>query len=184
MLSREIPVKTARFFRSGNCLLTAFKVKRNRVVLLLSTQHKCGRFDDEIQKVPNTIESYNKTKCGADAADQMLRLYSTKAATRRWPLSVFYNLIDIVVLNASIIAKDLQFTNIRNRREFICAFIRKVCTSSTAIQSQPSLRSNESIEKRVRCQVCKTNKTKTKCQTCKKIVCGSCSIQLCKACFL
>ncbi|KAJ4425420.1 hypothetical protein ANN_28035 [Periplaneta americana] len=75
------------------------KPKRN--LLMLSTQH----YDDAIgapsdPKKKTVINLYyNDTKGGVDTVDQMVCKYSTKRATRRWPVSIFYTLVDIAALN-------------------------------------------------------------------------------------
>lgn len=47
---------------------------------------------------------YNDTKGGVDTIEQMARKYTTKRSTRmadtRWPLSIFYIMLDIAALNA------------------------------------------------------------------------------------
>ena len=40
------------------------------------------------KKIPETVEFYNKTKCGVYVADQMARQYLVKADTCRWPVAV------------------------------------------------------------------------------------------------
>ena len=44
-------------------------------------------------KKPATVLFYNKTKDGVDVIDQMARKYSVKAASRMWPIYIFYNAI-------------------------------------------------------------------------------------------
>ena len=50
--------------------------------------------DNNPKKKTETVLFYNKTKAGVDVIDQMTRKYSVKAASRRWPIHVFYNVID------------------------------------------------------------------------------------------
>jgi len=45
------------------------------------------------------------TKCGVDGANQMARLHSVKADTRRWPVAVFHNILDFACINAFVFAK-------------------------------------------------------------------------------
>ncbi|KAJ4445013.1 hypothetical protein ANN_06812 [Periplaneta americana] len=45
-------------------------------------------------------QMYNTAKGSVDTIDQMARMYTTKRGTRRWPLSVFYTLIDIACINS------------------------------------------------------------------------------------
>ena len=54
---------------------------------LLSTLHESIAFEGPKEK-PNTVMDYNRTKCGVDVVDQMARQYSSKVASRRWPMQV------------------------------------------------------------------------------------------------
>ena len=56
--------------------------------------------DTTAQKKPETVTFCNKTKCGVDIADTMARQYTVKAGTRRWPVAVFYNIMDLACINA------------------------------------------------------------------------------------
>ncbi|KAJ4438728.1 hypothetical protein ANN_14677 [Periplaneta americana] len=46
---------------------------------------------------------YNETKGGIDSIDQITRHHSMKRGTRRWPLCIFFTLIDIASLNGGTI---------------------------------------------------------------------------------
>ena len=73
------------------------------------------------EKKPHIILHYNKTKSGVDTMDQMTRCYSTKRMTRRWPMVVFYNMIDVSALNAYIVWLSLrkQDNQRMKRRNFL-----------------------------------------------------------------
>ena len=58
------------------------------------------------KKKPETALFYNKTKAGVDVIDQMARKYSVKVASRRWPIHVFYNIIDLALINNWILFQD------------------------------------------------------------------------------
>ncbi|XP_035231848.1 uncharacterized protein LOC118203679 [Stegodyphus dumicola] len=104
--------------KNGDKTLTIYRCKSKKNVVILSTMHSNMFVDDSIKKNPNTVTYYNSTKCGIDVADQMLRKYSTSSGSRRWPVHVFYNVLDIAALNAWIIFKESLGTSI-SRREFI-----------------------------------------------------------------
>ncbi|KAJ4437784.1 hypothetical protein ANN_13722 [Periplaneta americana] len=71
-----------------------------KILVLLSTQHKDATVENDGKKNKSHINLfYNETKGGVDTIDQMARKYSTKRGTRRWPLSVFFTLIDIAAIN-------------------------------------------------------------------------------------
>ena len=62
---------------------------------------------DSLEKrKPEKIGFYNKNKCGVDAVDQMACHYSVKEGTRRWPVAVFYNILDWARINAFVLYKE------------------------------------------------------------------------------
>ena len=69
-------------------------------------------------------EFYNKTKCGVDVADQMARQNSVKAETRRWPVTIFYNILDLAGINAFVLYKKRTGDKVL-RRDFL--FLVQVC---------------------------------------------------------
>lgn len=97
------PLSSMFAFRD-DATLVSYCPKKGKVVPLLSTMHFQREVDNlHPEKKPLMILDYNATKGGVDTADQMLRLYTTKRMTRRWPMVVFYNMIDISALNSFII---------------------------------------------------------------------------------
>ena len=68
-------------------------------------------FDNNPKKKPETVLFYNKTKAGVDVIDQMARKYSVRAASRRWPIHVFYNAIDLALINSWILFRDTVFVS-------------------------------------------------------------------------
>ena len=67
--------------------------------------HLSVSIDSTEKNKPETIKFYNKTKCGVDVADQMARQYSVKAGTRRCPVAVLYNKLDMTYINPFTIYK-------------------------------------------------------------------------------
>ena len=68
-------------------------MQAKKVCVFLAISMSVGVNSSKNRK-PETIEFYNKTKCG-HVADQMARQYAIKASTRRWPVAVFYNILDL-----------------------------------------------------------------------------------------
>lgn len=54
-------------------------------------------------KKPEIIETYKATKGGVDSMDQMCKNYSCKRKTARWPLIVFFDILDISGINSFVI---------------------------------------------------------------------------------
>ena len=83
--------------------ITKEKPKKN--LLMLSTQHRDNAVQVDEKKKSDINLYYNATKGGVDSIDQMARAYSVKRGTRRWPLSMFYSLIDIMAINSYTLFK-------------------------------------------------------------------------------
>jgi hypothetical protein len=122
----------SRFFLSEKkTILTAYKTKKNKIVSLISSAHDSISVDAKSKKQKsNIIQSYNTTKCGVDCADQMLRQYSTRCQTRRWPVGCFYNVLDMCLLNSWIVFKIANKSNI-SRRDYQLSLIQEMCTPAT-----------------------------------------------------
>ena len=58
--------------------------------------------------LPQSIQFYNSTKFGVDIADQMARKYTVKSRSRRWPLQIFFNILDLAAINAWTSTKKRQ----------------------------------------------------------------------------
>ena len=94
---------TTQVFSTTGATLTVYAPKRKKTVYVLSSMHSTIQTQETTKKKPNTITLYNTTKCGVDIMDQMVREYTVRAGTRRWPVAVFYNMIDIAALNAHVL---------------------------------------------------------------------------------
>lgn len=178
----------SKFYYSETTTLLGYKAKRNKSVLLLSSMHKSGHVLDTGKRTPEMIQFYNETKIGVDKADEMLKAYSTKSGSRRWPIHVFANIMDICGLNAYIIASETQlFTS--SRRAFLLSLSKKLCEDHKArhLLVLPLERyqavGEEELPRRTTCRRCHSNKTKQKCAVCNIYCCGTCSSQVCVACF-
>ncbi|XP_031328259.1 piggyBac transposable element-derived protein 4-like [Photinus pyralis] len=81
--------------------LVSYVPKRNSAVVLLSTEHR----DDKISGAdndykPDIILHYNKTKGAVDTTDKLAKEYTTQRKTNRWPMAIFFHLLDIAAINA------------------------------------------------------------------------------------
>ena len=114
--------------------LTSYQCKKTKSVAILSTLHPDVPVTTENnpKKKPEAVLFYNKTKVGVDVLDQMARLYSVKAGSRRWPVHVFYNVIDMALINSWLIYKEVCKSNIARRK-----FIQSVCEELTGCAGLP-----------------------------------------------
>ncbi|KAF2885059.1 hypothetical protein ILUMI_04980 [Ignelater luminosus] len=98
-LNKSLP-GTIRFAFRDKETLVSYVPKRNKVVTVLSSQHRDIQVTED---KPEIIMYYNSTKAGVDTLDKCVRQYSCRRSTRRWPMAVFFNLIDICAYNSYVI---------------------------------------------------------------------------------
>ena len=178
--------------QSESVTLTSYQCKKHKSVLIMSTLHP----DVEIsshnnpKKKPETVLFYNKTKAGVDVIDQMARKYSVKAASRRWPIHVFYNVIDLALINSWVLFREICKSSI-SRRKFIQSVVEELTGTTpgaetrknTSAQRKPTETSEPPEKKWQTCATLKCrNRTTDSCNTCRSTVCGKCSIKICPNC--
>ena len=161
----------------SGCTLTMYKCKPKKTVCILSSLHKNVSIAENGKKKPITVTDYNAGKFGVDIVDQMAKKYSTKCSTRRWPVAVFANVLDLTSINAWILYSRVCEQKI-SRRNFILSLVKEMCHSEDqASTSNQFAESQRRGEKRKKCQIMCKNKTSTFCSRCKKCVCGSCTAE-------
>lgn len=96
--AKQREVNSSVFCYSNECeLLSYITPKKN--ICLLSTAHASEELNSETGK-PTVIHDYNKYKGGVDTLDKMLRGYTCKRRNSRWPMMLFYNMIDVAAFAA------------------------------------------------------------------------------------
>jgi len=105
LATERAPLHETTLLRNGDgATLTVYQGKVNKNIFLLSTLHSTIDIETNRKTLPETVQFYKKkTNCGVDILDQMIRRYSTREAARRWPVHVFYIILDLAAINAWII---------------------------------------------------------------------------------
>ena len=103
-------------YRSSNATLSIYKSKPTKKVLLLSTKHISVKTEGDKNK-PATMIFYDKTKFGVDVTDQRARKYTVKSCSQRWPLQIFFNILDLATINAWVLYNETCGENI-SRKDF------------------------------------------------------------------
>ena len=93
-------MKSTVFGFQLDAMIASHCPKTNRVVNMLSTMHSQPEIESTSDQKPSIILFHNKTKGDVGTLDRMLRSYSIKRMTRRWPLVLFHNMIDVSTINA------------------------------------------------------------------------------------
>lgn len=104
---KDRPIPSSIFAFRENCTLVSHVPKPKKNVLLISSMHDDDEIDETTQK-PMMIIDYNKTKIGVDMVDQLSSNYNVARNTRRWPMVVFYTLLNVTGINSFIIFKCNQ----------------------------------------------------------------------------
>ena len=186
--------KVFRYDGQTAITLTSYQCKAAKNVAILSSLHPniLVSSDENPKKKPNSVLYYKKkTKVGVDIYDQMTRLYLVKAASRRWPVYVFYNVVDMALINSWILYKQVCQSSI-SRREFMQRVAGELTESAPTVSrkrraeevcSPNDTNASSIVKRRVTCStsMCK-NRTTDMCQECNKPVCGRCATRKCKLC--
>lgn len=103
----------SKFFASkiGNAriIIQSYVNKLKNVLLFISTMHNTVSIPFSISKNNIHVQNkkfksdvnlfYNQTKHAVDTMDMISRTFTVKRGTNRWPLSVFFTLVDMIGIN-------------------------------------------------------------------------------------
>lgn len=179
--------------------------KKNKVVLLMSSLHHDSSIDDstEERRKPEINTFYNTTKGGVDVVDEMCSSYNVSRNSKKWPKTIFYNMLNIAGINGLVIYKNNNKNNIKrnkflktlglslisdhlNTRKNIIQLPREMrkriqCFTTDSSEEAPAKVSGV----RRRCQVCpsaKDRKTSHTCTECNKFICSEHITPYCNEC--
>ncbi|UYV62581.1 hypothetical protein LAZ67_2001179 [Cordylochernes scorpioides] len=131
---------TSIFGFSGTKTLVSYVPKKRKSVILISSMHHDNKCDETTGK-PDIIMDYNLTKGGVDTIDQMVSNFSTSRRSRRWPLALFYALLDITALNSYIIFNyQIDKKDQKERSNFIVDLGRSLIDEHLATHQQRETR--------------------------------------------
>lgn len=218
---REIPpqfinVKGQKEFSSQfafdkELTLLSYVPKKNKCIILLSSMHEGEKLLPN-STLPEIIQFYNETKGGVDMFNQMSGLYSTSRKTRRWPLCLFYGMLNTACLNAYILmrfnvtAKEGKLDDSRQiflmnlgeellrpwmfiisrlNNKQLPRYIKETIGIMIDIHhEEPEMSTRKGTQKR--CHLCprsKDKKIKTLCSKCGLNTCSNHSVTICQKCF-
>nr|XP_022907221.1 piggyBac transposable element-derived protein 4-like [Onthophagus taurus] len=116
-------VNSSLFAFSKDMMAVSYVPKKSKNVLLISSMHNDTAIDQSTgeKAKPEVVSFYNMTKGGVDVLDRMITAYNPARNTRRWPMVIFYGLMNVAAINAFIIYKanspDGEFS--KSRRMFL-----------------------------------------------------------------
>ncbi|XP_043529513.1 piggyBac transposable element-derived protein 4-like isoform X2 [Frieseomelitta varia] len=98
--------KSSIFGFQDEATIVSYIPKKNRNVLLISTLHvedNSISISNGTEQKPQIISFYNNTKVGVDTVDELCGTYSTSRKSNRWPLVIFFRILDIAGINSQTI---------------------------------------------------------------------------------
>ncbi|XP_029995668.1 piggyBac transposable element-derived protein 4-like isoform X2 [Sphaeramia orbicularis] len=94
---------SSKFAFTDTTTVVSYCPKKTKNVILMSTLHKDAAVSSGSDKKPTIILDYNKNKGGVDNLDNLTATYTCQRMTRRWPVIVFYNILDVSAYNAFVL---------------------------------------------------------------------------------
>lgn len=205
-------IKSSYFAFHKKKTLVSYCPKRNKAVVLLSTMHHDEAIDEDsgTDKKPEIVTMYNKTKIGVDVVDQMCAKYNVARNTRRWPMVIFFDLLNVSAINAYCIFK-YNSPNLPEkvlRREFLQSIAWELIKPQIierlkipglpvqlktrgktllGIQEDEPQQLRHPQDNRVgRCYMCprvRDKKSRKNCEKCGRKVCNEHATLVCTSCF-
>lgn len=140
-------IKSSIFGFQKECTIVSYCPKKNKSVILISSMHHDNAIDVETgdAKKPEIITMYNQTKFAVDRLDQLCEKYNVSRNTRRYPMVIFYDLLNITAINSLCLYKSNNWNKKVARSDFIeqlaWELIRpQIEFRSTIMQVSPELR--------------------------------------------
>lgn len=203
---RDREVKSSTFAFNQDMTAVSYVPKKSKNVLIVSSMHQDDKIDESTGDAmkPEMITFYNQTKSGVDAVDRMASSYNVARNTRRWPMALFYGILNVGAINAAVVyranqpdgrfsksrrlfLKDLGTELLQNnlrRRAYASNLPRHVRQSAirlsgvTPAEDAPSPLPN----KRGWCKYCPRRKTRQHCKICKSWLCVTHITACCQDC--
>lgn len=189
-------------FRKDMTLLS-YVPKRYKNVILISSLHDDAKIDEDtgVQKKPEIITFYNLTKGGVDTVDKLCASYNVARNTRRWPMVVFFSMLNVAGINSYIIHSTNNNEKLLRRqylRQLADALVKENVQTRkpTSLHSDLKLKvlkrkAQLGVEEEVtsgkkRCKPCQNDKrtriTRFNCEICYKFICLEHSKHICSEC--
>ncbi|CAJ0957569.1 unnamed protein product [Ranitomeya imitator] len=103
-------------FHNGKALVS-YVPHAKKIVLLLSTLHDDAAIDPGTgaEKKTEIITFYNATKGGVDTADQMCSTFNVSRNIKRWPMVIFFAMLNLGGINSQVIYLENKLEPLRRR---------------------------------------------------------------------
>ena len=206
---RDVPkemktVKTRSVFSTkevwdseNRIMLLSYVPKQGKNGLLMSSAHySAGVQTSREDKKPAAIHDYNQGKGGVDVLDSCIEDFTTKRKTNRYPMVIFFNMLDVSVYNAFLLCKESNsLVNTKCRRQFmknlaealakenmrnrmgnprvLCQAKESFARFGLSKETTPQTNISNAVDKKPKqCSMCRRT-TRNSCDNCKKRICSN-----------
>ncbi|XP_028982645.1 uncharacterized protein LOC114841719 [Diachasma alloeum] len=198
-------VGSSKFAFDDSKILVSFTPERNKVMLLVSSLHETAGINSDTGQ-PEVLTMYKETKGGTKGFDQFCREYTTARKTHRWPMRLWYTMLDQAGVNAMILYNSNSANRTLTRGDFLKALFMgliqphlltrlasphlrrelRVSISKILHMEEPENEPGSSkLDRQIRCSLCprsKDKKVKTACSECRRPACEEHRRALCVDC--
>uniref|UniRef100_A0A3P9MKV5 PiggyBac transposable element-derived protein domain-containing protein n=1 Tax=Oryzias latipes TaxID=8090 RepID=A0A3P9MKV5_ORYLA len=108
LLVKDRAPLSSKFVFTDTTTVVSYCPRKRRSVILMSTLHKDAAVSSGSDKKPIIILDYNKNKGGVDNLDKLTATYTCQRMTRRWPMVVFYNILNVSAYNAFVLWTNIH----------------------------------------------------------------------------
>ncbi|XP_053667577.1 uncharacterized protein LOC128717926 [Anopheles marshallii] len=199
--------------------LLSYVTKRKDLLILMSSftdiDPEVSEESDEIQKqnqLFQLVELYNRTRSTGQSIKQMCTMYDVVRSTRRWPMVVFFNLMNLSAINAwciyqlnnpdenkigrrdFLVNMSLELLRPQARRRLDNRTISRTLKHRIATFLGINREEYETVpvfenrkDSRGRCYLCsraRNKSTRISCNNCGKFTCGAHCAHLCRTCYM
>lgn len=130
---RDVYSSIFLFTPSGNSLppvtLQSYITRSKKPLIFLSTFHQNSNLIPYSRtKLSRINDLYNQFKCGVDLIDQVINSWSVQRKTNRWPMNVFYFILNIAITNTYTLSKKLDLLPENcSKRDFMERLALELC---------------------------------------------------------
>lgn len=133
-----------------NITLLSHVTKKNKAVLLISSMHHAPRNDQDTGK-PEMIIDYNMTKGGVDSLDKKCENDSSCRRTRRWPMAVFLQMLNMCSINAYILHQSFKDSKPIDRCDFLKTLAKSLITPFMQRRYTENVRLSRELRSHMEC---------------------------------
>ncbi|GFO49386.1 PiggyBac transposable element-derived protein 4 [Plakobranchus ocellatus] len=111
-------------FRKGSMLVSCKSGQKKNVIVLSSMHSDAAIVPEKGEKnLPEVVSFYNATKGGVDCMDVMAHAMTAKRQTKRWPMLMLYNMLDLASI-ASLVVFRSKFPDSQFSKSARCRFFQ------------------------------------------------------------